>query len=223
MDYTLSSPHAQRGAAGVGLFISIAVITMACGTADRRSPTDGTLTDTTYENTYFGFSLPLPAGWSVATPQAEDYFREVGQKAIAGDDPLLQASVEASVANTFQLLTVSEHPVGAAVAFNPMIVVMAESVSHAPGIKTGADYLFHLGNVLERSPIAYETIGEVSAIELGGRSFHRKDFGFSSLAGVRQSYIFAREGEYVFGFVLSAQDQNELEGLLGLVSQIRFH
>jgi len=222
LDYTASSPHARRDAIGIALFLSIAVIAMACGTADQPSPNDGTLTDAAYENAYFGFTLPLPTGWAVATPQTEEHLREVGMRTVAAADPLLRANIEAASAKSFQLLTVSEHPVGAAVAFNPMIIVAAENIAHAPGVKTGADYLFHLRGVLESSSIPYEPRGEISAFDLGGRSFHRRDFEVSPPSGITQAYIFAREGKYALGFILTARDQTELEHLLSLVSKIHF-
>jgi hypothetical protein len=223
LDYTFSPTHAKKDALGVALFISIAVITVACGTADQPSPTDGTLTETAYENTYFGFTLPLPSGWSVATPETEEHLRKMGTKAMTADDPQLQASVDAASAKTFQLLTVSEHPVGAPVPFNPMIVVMAENIAYAPGIKTGADYLFHLGAILERSSVPFEARGEVSAVELGGRTFHRKDFEIAPPSGITQTYVAAREGEHVLVFILTVRDQAELENLLSLVSKTEFH
>jgi hypothetical protein len=222
LDDTPSSHHAQRDAIRVALFISIALITMACGSADQRSPNDGTLTDAAYENTYFGFTLPLPTGWSVATPQTEAHLIEVGRRTLADADELLQAGIEAASAKSFQLLTVSEHPVGAPVPFNPMIIVAAESVAHAPGVKTGADYLFHLRGVLESSSVPYEPRGEIVAFDLGGRPFHRRDFEVSPPSGITQSYIFAREGDYALGFILTARDQSELEHLLGLVSKVHF-
>jgi hypothetical protein len=104
-----------------------------------------------------------------------------------------------------------------------MIVVMAENIAYAPGVKTGADYLFHLGRILERSSVPYEPIGEVSALDLGGRSFYRRDFEISPPSGITQSYVFAREGEYALGFILTAQDQTERKELLDVVSQIHFH
>ena len=222
MDRIPSSLDAHREAIGVALFLAAAVILTACGWSDRRSPNDGTLTDSAYENAYFGFSLPLPAGWSVATPQAEEHLLEVGRKTMEDADPLLQAGIEAARAKSFQLLTVSEHPVGAAVAFNPMIIVAAESVAHAPGIETGTDYLFHLGAVLENSSIPFQPRGETSALDLGGRPFHRRDFEISPPSGITQSYLFAREGEYALGFILTARDETELERLLGLVSKVHF-
>jgi hypothetical protein len=222
LDYTPSPPHAERGSIGVAFFIAIAVITIACGTADQRSPADGTLTETAYENAFFGFTLPLPAGWSVATHETEEHLREAGRRAMVGDDPQFEASVEAATAKTSQLLTVSQHPVGAAVPFNPMIIVMAEKIAHAPGIKTGADYLFHLGGALERSAIPYEPRGEVSAVDLGGRTFHRRDFEISPPSGITQSYIVTREGAYALAFIVTARDQSELEDLLSLVSKTHF-
>ncbi len=212
----------RRAASGIALLVCVAPMVTACSASDEPSPADATLTETTYENTYFGFTLPLPSGWSVATPEAEEHIREIGKQALASDDPQLRASIEASAPKTFQLLTLTEHPVGAPVAFNPTIVVLAENVAHAPGVKTGADYLFHLAANLARGSIPYEPLGEVSATELGGRPFHRMDFEVAPPSGISQSYLFAREGTYVLGFVATARDQVELKELLGLVSQVRF-
>ena len=203
------------------VFLVALTASCACERSDRLDPRSGSLTDTTYQNTFFGFTLQIPAGWSVASSQTEERMRAIGSRAVAGEDPVLKAAIETS--QPIQLLTLTERPVGAPVAFNSSLIVVAENVSHAPGIRTGADYLFHIETLLERSPIPYQPLGEVGEMDLDGHSFSRRDFLISSQPGIRQSYFVAREGEFVLAFIVTAQDEATVNSLSEVLAKIDFH
>ena len=218
MHTTVLSARSDRRAAAA-LFLLAAIAIVSCQREDLH-PSSGTVTDAKYRNAYFKFSVPVPAGWHVASTETEDHLRKVGSSAVVGDDPLLKAAVE--TAAPIQLLTATEHPVGSAVPFNSSFLIMAERVSHAPGIKTGEDYLFQLEALLERSPIPYEPLGEVTSLNLDGHTFARRDFSISALQALRQSYIVGREGDYVLAFVFTAADQETLDSLVATLADSEF-
>ncbi len=206
-------------AAGVMLLLLLAA---SCG-SEKAAPVEpgaGSLEGSTYRSDYFGFTYSIPAGWSVSPSDAEERLLAIGASAVAGEDPVLKAAVEA--AEPIQLLMVFQHPVGAAVDFNPSIVLVAESVAHAPGIVTGADYLFHAEKLLARSPMGYEPLGDVAKLDLDGHAFFRRDFLVAAQAGLRQSYLVAREGSYALAFVITAQDEATLDLLVGSLAQMDF-
>ncbi|MEL6136496.1 MAG: hypothetical protein AAFR42_03670 [Cyanobacteria bacterium J06628_6] len=174
------------------------------------SPNAGEVKAGTYSNEYFGFSMDFPTEWAVASDETAEELQDMGSDIVAGDDEALKASIEAAEQNTYQLLMVSEQPVGAPVAtFNPNIVVMAEKVSHLPGIASGAEYLANVSNLLTSTDLPYEAAGEPYEVEIGGRTFHRADFSLSA-AGmeINQSYLALVDNGYALGFILSGTDES---------------
>ncbi|MEO0541867.1 MAG: hypothetical protein AAFZ80_13535, partial [Cyanobacteria bacterium P01_A01_bin.105] len=148
----------------------------AAPAADVR-PDSGEATEDRYTNDFFGFTVAYPPDWAVASDETAEELQEMGSDIVAGDDATLQASIEAAEQNTYQLLMVSEQPVGTPVTtFNPNVVVMAEKVSHLPGIASGAEYLANVSILLTQTELPYEAKGEPYEVEIGGRTFHRADF-----------------------------------------------
>lgn len=219
------APRAGALALSFALVVSLAVCLAACsdwlgGGANR--PDDGELSETHYENLYFGFRLPLPEGWNVVPRSAEEHLRELGQEALAGDETPPDPGAQASLERTYQLLMLAQHPVGTAVPFNPMILVVAEGVGHAPAVQSGGDYLRQLRAILTRSQIAYEPVGEAIPYELGGHTFHRQDFAVAPPSGILQAYVFTRDRDYALGFIVTGRNEAMLDELLQHVSQVEF-
>lgn len=206
-------------AVAVVLLIGVAAA-CACHQSESSDPRSGSLSDTTYRNTFFGFTLQLPAGWSVASAQTEERMRAVGSSAVAGDDPLLKAAVE--TAQPIQLLTLTEHPVGATVAFNSSLAVVAESVAHAPGVRTGADYLFHMDALMEKSSIPYQRLGEIHDVDLDGHTFSRRDMMIMTQPNIGQTYFVAREGDFVIAFIITSHEKATMDSLIEVVKEVDF-
>lgn len=175
-------------------------------------PDAARVTDGTYTNTYFGLTLPIPEGWFVASKDSEEFLREAGEEIAVGSDATLKAALAASKKNTFQLLTVSEFEFGAAVEFNPTLIVMAERVSHVPGIKTGNDYLFHTTKLLLRTQVPYELKQESHPTQLGGVEWHRADFVIKQ-NHVQQSYFALKRKDFVLMLILSAATADQMQEL----------
>ncbi len=176
-------------------------------TADIR-PNQGEVTGGAYTNDFFGFTMTFPDAWAVASDETAEELQEVGSELVAGDDAALKASIEAAEQNTYQLLMISEQPIGApSTSFNPNIVVMAEKVSHLPGIVSGEEYLINVGNLLTQTDLPYEANGAPYEVEIGGQTFHRADFDLT--AGgmeIKQSYLAMIKDGYALGFILSGTD-----------------
>lgn len=78
----------------------------------------------------------------------------------AGDNENLQAVINAADVNSVNLLFVFQHEVGTNVEFNPNFIVVAENLSHSPGIKNGRDYLVQAKKFLKQTQIQYAYIDE---------------------------------------------------------------
>ncbi|MEO1591355.1 MAG: hypothetical protein AAFU71_08700 [Cyanobacteria bacterium J06632_22] len=174
------------------------------------APNAGAVTAGTYTNDFFGFTMEFPTEWAVASDETAEELQDMGSDIVAGDDAALQASIEAAEQNTYQLLMISEQPVGAPVTtFNPNVVVMAEKVSHLPGIATGGDYLINVSNLLTQTELPYESKGEPYEVEIGGQTFHRADFSLNAGGmDIKQSYLALIKDGYALGFILSGTDES---------------
>lgn len=162
------------------------------------------ISDGRYTNEFFGLMLPIPEGWSVASDESEAYIMDAGSTVMEGD-AALEAAAEAARKTTFQLLTLSQFEMGAAVESNPMLLLMAERVSHVPGIKNGKDYLFHLTKVLTRTELPYEVIDEARSVTLGDREWYRIQFQVSAAGqDLQQDYYAMKQDDYVLSVLLTA-------------------
>jgi hypothetical protein len=193
----------------------LAICLAACGPAELPAlPTDSAVSNGTYINSYFGLSIPIPDGWFIASTDSEEFLREVGGDALVGDDAMLKAALEASKKTTFQLLTVSEYELGAPVTFNPNLMVLAERVSHTPGVKSGEDYLFHVAKLLLQAALPYEVVRDAHPVQLGIREWSRAQFRLNQPQNpIEQTYISVKKGEYALSMILSAATQEQMLAL----------
>jgi len=201
----------------------LAVAASACGeTPGSADPQRSFVADGKYTNEFFGLTLEIPDGWAVASDDSQKHVREVGENVAVGDDPAMKAAVEAARKTTFQLLMVSEFPLGAAVEFNPSLILMAERVAHAPGVKSGKDYLYHTSNGLMRTALPYELVREAYPTTLGSEKWHRADFVIRNPhLPIEQSYFAIHRGEFVLSVILSAATDEQMAELERIAGSIR--
>ena len=204
--------------------ILIAIVwATACGTEPPTiQPDDRVIRDGKYVNELFGLSLTIPDGWAVASKATEQHIQDIGKEILSGDDPVRRATFDASLKGTFQLITISAFEMGAAVQFNPTLVLIAERVSHLPGIKSGEDYLFHLTKTLLGGPIPFESTKEPYPIHLAGEEFYRADFAINtpSMTGT-QAYIVTIRNGFALVFALTGNDDSMAE-LEEIASSLQF-
>lgn len=204
----------MRDAQSFLLAALLAIGILAC--SERESPvaSGSRVAAGLYTNEYFGLTLPIPDGWFVASEDTARFMMEIGEEVAVGDDATLKAAVEASKTTTFQLLTLSEFEMGAAVDFNPNLILMAERVSHVPGIKSGSDYLFHTSKMLLRTQLPYELTKETYSTQLGGREWYRADFIIAQPEmPIEQTYLATKLEDFVLVIILSAATRDQMAAL----------
>lgn len=133
--------------------LTISIILLLCSYANAQSQVDrGLVRDGTYINSGFGFTYTYPKDWTVHGDATNERIKEVGKQEIVESGALSKGSVEASMKNTHYLLTVFRYPLGTpGIAFNPAVMVLAERVDHAPGIKNGKDYALNTRALLKKT------------------------------------------------------------------------
>jgi hypothetical protein len=203
----------------VALLASLVLVLTGCEV--EKGLDLGGVVDGVYTNKDLGLKLPIPQGWFVADRETQQRMMQAGEAMVASDSPAAKSAVEASKATTFNLLSLSQFEVGSAVEFNPTLVRMAERVSHVPGIKSGADYLFHAAQLL-KSTLAGEVTKETHAVQLAGSEWHRIDYRLQVLGrSISQAYICIKRGDYVIAMVLSAGTPEQMTALEQAAASIR--
>ena len=204
------------------LLIALIAIVVGCsGDPLRNGPESGEVVDGVYVNEYLGLKLPIPDNFFVWSKDTQQHLMETGEGAVVGDDAVLKAAVEASKKTTFQLLTLSQFEMGAAVEFNPNLGLMAERVNHLPGIKSGADYLIHATTLLSRVQLPYELKNRPYSTQIGDRQWDRADFLINQpQMPFSQSYICTKNHDFVLLMVLTAATSEQMAALERVASSI---
>ncbi len=160
---------------GILVLLVFAIKVTNCRSQDTPKDFDyGQVENGKYLNSYFNFEITLPPNWIVQTKEQMDNMTKRGSDLIAGDDAKLKATLKASQVNVANLLSASQFEKGAAVEYNPGMVIIAENVKAAPGIKLGKDYLFQSRRILEQSQFKYDYIDKEFLKEtVGGMDFYK--------------------------------------------------
>src|SRR5204863_1047310 len=151
-------------------------------TSGKSSMADlGTVADSTYRNTFFGFSYRIPFGWVERTEDMRD---------------------DGYAGKSLVLLAVFERPPEAtANTVNSAVVMAAESVSSYPGLKTAADYFGPLTEVTLSK--GFKVVNEPFDFSGGANQLVRGDFSkdMGTLTMHQSSAVVLKKG-YVVSFTV---------------------
>ncbi len=194
------------------------VLLVGCESELGSRPDDDSLSQGTYSNRYFGFSMQLPEAWAVASAETKEAITDGGAAAISEGSSARRAALDEALANTYQLLTVSRHEIGSPVSSNAILQVVAERVSQAPGIQSGKDYLFHVDAILTGGSLPYVADGGPELQEVGGRRMFLRNYQIqSNQQNLSQSYVALVDRGYALSFILSyttPEEKGQLEEIL---------
>ena len=205
------------------LFIATMMFSMGCGKKAADEIDFGAVKDSIYQNEYFGLTVGLPRDWSVLDQEARQRLMERGGKMVSGDDKNLKAALKASEMTTVNLFAAFKHPIDSPVSSNPSIMCVAERVREIPGIKKGADYLFHSKRVLESGQLQVAFPKEISTESIGGQEF---DVMYMEMpyAGrtIQQKHYAAIMKGYALAFIVSFTTDEEEAALQNILKTAAF-
>jgi hypothetical protein len=166
--------------------------------SDKTSTPDlGTVADSTYRNTFFGFSYKIPFGWVERTEDMRD---------------------DAEEGKSLVLLAVFERPPEATGnTVNSAVVIAAESLSAYPGLKTAADYFGPLTEVTLSQ--GFKVVNEPFDFSGGANQLVRGDFSkeVGTLTMHQSSVVLLKKG-YVVSFTVIGGSEDEVDELLEKLS-----
>lgn len=217
----------------ISLLLLIPVIGMAllplCGCdkikeAIATSEIDfGTITNSVYQNNYFGFSVTFPQDWSIQDQTEQRQLMVKGSHALYGDSSKGQAVLNAAALQVVNLFAVSQYPMGSHVEFNSSILSMAERVRQAPDVKTGTDYLEHVKTQLASGRLAISYPGDIYTTQVGGKDFSVMELEMTTpKMTVRQKYYAAIMKGYALGFILSYSSDEQESSLQKILDTVTF-
>lgn len=179
----------------------------------------GKIVDSTYVNTFFKVKMKLPHGWVIQSKEQVDNLTKKGRELISGDNENMKAILKASEINTANLLTMFKYEQGAAVEFNPSLMLIAENMKDMPGVKTGADYLFHARRLILQSQMKYDSLDQTFGKKtIGGKEFYLMNAFITHMnLHIHQVYYSTVLNGFTYNAVLSftsKEHQLELENVL---------
>ena len=193
--------------------LTISIILLLCFYANAQSQVDrGFVQDGTYVNNGFGFIYTYPKDWTVHGDATNERIREAGKQEMIESGALSKGSAEASLKNTHYLLTVFRHPLGTpGITFNPAVMVIAERVDHAPGIKNGKDYVLNTRAILKRTG-AQVTDEEPTEHRFGDWQFFRDSYALEiNGRHVVQAHFATIVKGYALLFIFMGPDEKSVD------------
>ncbi|MGD8613813.1 MAG: hypothetical protein PVJ44_10950 [Desulfobacterales bacterium] len=202
------------------LFSSVSIISCS----DKKAIDFGTFEAGSYTNTFFDLMLSIPKSWHVLDLESRMEIMKRGGEIVAGGNKRLKAALNAADLQSINLLTVYEHPPGAAVATNPGIMLIAEKVTHAPGIKRGSDYHYHAKKLMKLSRMKVSYPKEIYEKTIDGVTFDIMETEITMGPGVvirQRQYATIMKG-YALMMALTYQDESGLNQLEKIVATLTF-
>jgi len=209
----------------IGL-IFLTILTLSCKSDNQPKDFDyGKVENSIYLNSFFGFELELPSDWFVQTKELTDNLSEMGKDIVAGEDKNMKALLNASEINTANLLAIFKYEIGAAVDYNPNLILVAENLKNAPGIKTGGDYLFQTRKFLIQSQLEYEIIDdEFNKEVINNQEFYTMNTSMNYMGqNIKQVYYSTINKGFCLSAIISFIDEEQKMGLKKVISSMKFN
>ena len=194
------------------------------GCSDKKAIDFGTFEAGSYTNTFFDLMLSIPDSWHIMDLESRLEIMKRGGEIVAGENNSLKAAIKAADLQSINLLTAYEHRPGAAVTTNPGIMLIAEKITHAPGIKRGSDYHYHAKKLMKLSRMKVSYPKEIYEKTIDGVTFDIMEAEITMGPGVvirQRQYATIMKG-YALMMALTYQDESGLSQLEKIVDTLTF-
>ena len=217
-----SPPKKRLWLFAIAVWLLSGVLIFACN--DKNAIDFGTYNAGSYSNSFFDLMLNIPDSWHVLDLDSRLEIMKRGNEIVAGNNKSLKAAINAADLQSINLLTAYEHPPGAAVTTNPGIMLIAEKVAHAPGIKRGSDYHYHAKKLMKMSRMKVSYPQEIYEKTIDGVLFDIMETEITLGPGViirQKQYATIMKG-YALMLALTYQDESGLSQLEEIVKTLTF-
>ena len=208
-------------------WLSLALLMIALfGGCNRSKPAEeiglGSLDGKTYSHQHFNFQITFPDDWYIMGEAEQKELMEAGKRFATSGNKQLEAAAQAAESQTLTLVSAFQHPPGTPVPSNSNIIIMAERVAHAPGIKSGADYLAHMQNTLRQTGMQPQFQPVERNQPVGSLTMDVLPMEMNvMLQTVRQRHHATRIKDYVLVIAVSHAGEEDLRELTEILNTIR--
>ncbi len=179
-----------------------------------------------YTNKFFDIQMKVPQGWDIQNKEESDAIMEEGKDMVAGDNKQMKAALKASEINTASLLTVFKYKPGTnTTEFNPSIMMVAENLKNARGVKSGDDYLAQSRKLMMAGQVKYDQIDETFAKrDINGWEFYAMNVtGTFNNIEVKQVYLATVKDGFAIGLIYSFADSAQKAELEKWINTIDYY
>lgn len=192
-------------------------ITLFASAQKGKKLTYGETKDGVYTNKYFGLTLKFDKMWYVKTRQQLEQLTNQGKELIKAKNQDLGDLIDLSVNTTAYMFAISKYEQGAAVNFNPSLILMAESLENAPGVKTGETYLFHTKNLLKQTGMPY--VFSEGFTEMNGFAVLSGELEYAGIK-MHQMYFTKVLNGFALSCIITYSEEEQKEELLAFIRSI---
>lgn len=185
----------------------------------------GTITDSIYQNDYFGMRLTIPEGWTIYDAQGRRMLIEGGRKQFTSNDQTVQAQLDAGTARTVNLLTVSKLAENASGAENAIFICGAEFVPRTSSSTsaTSQDYLNQVKRLLTYAKVTFKVEEDVKSEKINGNEFGVLSVSTEAPRGVvRQKYYAIMKKDYALFCISTYINEADLQVMNKIINSLRF-
>lgn len=177
----------------------------------------GVVTDSVFQNDYFGLRITIPPGWTVQGDDVKQKVKETAKNVIVPKSDQNKVELEAAVERTLNLLTISKFPLGEPGQLNALVMVVAEAV---PLAATGPAYMKDLKAALKQTTVPVTVAdGEVETIN-GVRFYTVTATLTPGEAVIRQKYYVILKKGYALGLITSIISESDTDLVNGIMKTV---
>ncbi len=197
------------------------LLTFGCGEDNEDAIDFGKFEGSTYSNAYFDLNVSIPETWNVMDDETRIAVMQQGAKLAAGDNKNLSAVLNAADLQNLSLLSASESPLGAPVSTNPLFMIIAEKITHLPGVKRGSDYHFHSKKLMDESALNVSFPKNVYEENIDGVSFDVLELmiNMGSVTNYQKQYATIIK-KYALLIIVTYQDNTGLGKLQNILHNV---
>lgn len=179
----------------------------------------GVLEGRTYSNNFFGLSVSLPRDWIIADAQRRDSIVTEAKDKLNSDDKGKKEMVDASIARSVNLVSLTKLPAGE--AHNASLMLIAERIPSS-SIKNGVDVIHSMEEAIKNTNFTLEFQGPIQTEQIGTAEFAVATMKNSSPYGVvmQKVYMTVKNG-YALEFFFTYTDAADLPAFDAVVKTMK--
>ena len=185
----------------------------------------GTYNDGIYTNKYYGFKLDIPKSYIIQDEKMKEHVVSEGADYFYGDEASREYIKELAAEKVYNILMCTKYEIGSPVLENPLLQIIGENLIYNPGVKTGADYLWHVQKLFKESGVKLNNETEIMIEEVNGIKFHTYSYEmYAKAVYFNQKWYTKKVGDHMLCIALtynSEQGYNELNDIFNTLELLK--